>query len=148
MFYESLKPKKFIYNDFVAKHGQITEEMIDELKNNISHVWAVKREKTIQENIELFEEIVRIINDFNAKIKIIICVIPQSMYLEKYHQECITEKEAFFISTVSRVLNKYSNPFMFGTISENFMTMTNYFEIVFILMQEVEKPFQKYFQND
>lgn len=111
MFYESLKPKKFIYNDFVAKHGQITEEMIDELKNNISHVWAVKREKTIQENIELFEEIVRIINDFNAKIKIIICVIPQSMYLEKYHQECITEKEAFFISTVSRVLNKYSNPF-------------------------------------
>ncbi len=110
MFYESLRPKKFIYND-VGKYGEITDEMIDEQKSKISHVWTVEHEKTVYENIELFEEIVKIINNFDSGIKIIICIMPQSKYLEKFHKNYISKKRDFFISIVNRILGKYSNPF-------------------------------------
>ena len=69
--------------------------MIDEQKSKLSHVWTVEHEKTVYENIELFEEIVKIINNFDSGIKIIICIMPQSKYLEKFHKNYISPATFF-----------------------------------------------------
>lgn len=101
MFGESEKCNStFCYTDDISNIGTIGGAELDNLKRKLPHVWRENHDKTIEENIVFFRAIIAMVLAYSRKIKIIICVFPQSRYFEDLYSDKVSEKKELFYSLV------------------------------------------------
>lgn len=128
MFYDRLKyNSSYCYSDHILRNGNITQDMINTAKTSISHVWDKEHKETIEENIDIFNNMIKLINNFDKKIKIIILVMPQSKYDSLFHFDEVEKTRHYFLTTINEIMSKYDNPYFVWDLYKDYFEKENLF---------------------